>query len=116
MQECLQGLCAPCRACDFRALWSGPSFPTVYRSVTSYPPLLPKQRNGAFDVPSYRTLFLPPRQLCLGNTKTVNGVGDWSAEVFLGMRIKIGLRVFGQFPNAMSLSLPGTASVQSSWQ
>lgn len=76
----------------------------------------PKQRNGAFDVPSYRTLFLPPRQLCLGNTKTVNGVGDWSAEVFLGMRIKIGLRVFGQFPNAMSLSLPGTASVQSSWQ
>lgn len=98
------------------------SFPTVYGPRTLLcPPLLPqakKRRSAAFAVPTYGILFLPPRQIFLRNTKTVNrGVGERSAEVFfLGMRTKIGLRVFGRFPDAMSLSLPGTASVQSSWQ
>lgn len=98
------------------------SFPTVYGSRTLLcPPLLPqaqKRRSAAFAVPTYGILFLPPCQLFLRNTKTVNrGWGNGALRFFfLGMRTKIGLRVFGPFPDAMSLSLPGTASVQSSWQ
>lgn len=100
----------------------GASFPTVYGSrALLCPPLLPqakKRRSGAFAVPTDGILFLPPCQLFLRNTKTVNrGRGNGALRFFfLGMRTKIGLRVFGRFPDAMSLSLPGTASVQSSWQ
>ena len=86
--------------------------------LPSSPPQAQKRRSEAFAVPTYGILFLPPCQLFLRNTKTVNrGWGNGALRFFfLGMRTKIRLRVFGRFPDAMSLSLPGTASVQSSWQ
>ena len=66
---------------------AGASLPTVYGSRTLLcPPLLPqakKRRSGAFAVPTYGIPFLPPRQLFLRNTKTVNrGWGNAALRFF----------------------------------